>query len=144
MDIPSQGHPLVLPGGLADPIWYEFLAGREAYKTYVPTLSAVSGAFTTASATGRYRKVGRTVFLNIVVPITDAGTAAAGVRVTLPFTSGPAVQIVHGRETQTTGVALHGTISASGALMEILRYDNLTAAASARTLVMTGTYEAAN
>lgn len=141
--IPGQNVPIQLQGGQIEPLWYEFLRDGGAYISYTPTVTASSGTFTTVSGSGRYKKRGRTVYINIVVTITTVGTAAGAVRVTLPVTGAGVAQIVVGRET-SAGNALTGLIGASASLMQILEYDGTTAAASGRTLVMSGTYESAS
>jgi hypothetical protein len=59
-----------------------------AFTTFSPTLTPGSGSFTTASATGRYQKLGRKVFVEINIVITTNNTAAGNITVgALPFTS---------------------------------------------------------
>lgn len=58
-----------------------------AWSTYTPTLSCGSGTFTSASAAGRSKTVGKTTFVNIVVTITTNGTCGAFTGVTLPNTT---------------------------------------------------------
>jgi hypothetical protein len=60
--------------------WYE-------EGTYTPTLTAFSGTFTTATITGYYTRIGRSITLQITISIVVNGTAAGDTRLTLPFTS---------------------------------------------------------
>lgn len=58
-----------------------------AWTSYTPTVTANVGAFTTVSATGYYKKIGKTVFVQITVTITLNGTASNSFNVTAPFAS---------------------------------------------------------
>lgn len=142
-EIPVPEEPLVLPNGRVTDRWYPFLQDRDAYKPYTPTVTASSGTFTAVSAAGHHKKKGRTVFFNVVVTITTVGTASGSVLVPLPFTSAAHAQVLSGREIQG-GNAINGYIAASDTTLQILRYDASTAAASSRTLVISGSYESAN
>jgi hypothetical protein len=55
-----------------------------AWTTYTPTVAATSGTYTSASAAGAYKQVGKIVFLRIKVTITTNGTAAVNMTVTAP------------------------------------------------------------
>lgn len=140
-ELPAPSEPLV-PGGLVTTRWYEWFADQDAYTPYTPTVSASAGTFTTVSGSGRYKKRGRTVFLNIVVTITTVGTASGSVNVTLPFTPAAVRQVISGREV-AAGKQINGYIPASTSTMQILQYDAATAAASGATLVISGSYESA-
>lgn len=142
MNIPQDFEPVVETDGKATKRWYEWFLDNYAYTPYTPTVTASSGTFTTVSATGRHKKRGRTVFINIVVTITTVGTASGAVQVTLPFVSAAVAQIISGRET-AVGTQINGLIGASASMMQILEYDATTIAASGRTLVLSGSYESA-
>lgn len=55
-----------------------------AWTSYTPTLTAGSGSFTTTTITGFYKKIGKTVFLRVVLIITTNGTAASYIKITAP------------------------------------------------------------
>jgi len=77
---------------------------NNAWSTYTPTVTSGSGTFTTVSATGRFKQIGKTVHLQVVVTITTAGTAASTLIATLPvnaLASTPATGAA--RETALTG-----------------------------------------
>jgi hypothetical protein len=116
------------------------LVGQGAWATYTPIVTAATGTFTTVSATGRYKQIGKTVFIYIAVTITTNGTASGSVTVTLPVTSG-VTNVICGRENMATGYMLQGLISA--ALVGIVNYDNTYPGGDGRLLLMTGVYEAA-
>lgn len=52
--------------------------------SYTPTVTALSGTFTTVSATGAYSQIGKTIFVRFTVTITTNGTAGTAVVITLP------------------------------------------------------------
>lgn len=95
-----------------------------AWTTYTPTITAGSGTFTTVSAAGAYKDLGKTRFINVRITITTNGTAASYIVVPMP--SGTAVRecVVHGRESQTTGKGLVGVMSAATANMLVTFYDS--------------------
>jgi hypothetical protein len=111
-----------------------------AYTTYTPTITAGSGTFTTVSATGRSRQLGKTIFFEIAVTITTNGSAAGNVVATLPFTVGSAIYTAAGRET-SVGKMLSGTMASGGTTIGIANYDNTYPGGSGTTLVISGTYE---
>jgi hypothetical protein len=111
-----------------------------AWSTSAPVPTAQSGAFTTASASVRYRKMGKTVYLSCTVTITTNGTAAGSVSVTLPVQPKAGIQqCIPGRATSVSGKALIANMS--GTTMNIFNYDNTYPGANGETLVMTGVYE---
>ena len=117
----------------------EDLPSNTAWTAYTPTLSAGSGAFTTASASGRYKQIGKTVFIQIVVAITTNGTAASNVTVTLPFApNGWAV--FTGKEATANGKAMGGSTNGSATLF-LTNYDNTYPGVNGATLVIEGVYE---
>lgn len=111
-----------------------------AWSTFVPTLSAGSGTFTSASATGRYKTLGKTTFITITITITTNGTAATYVRASLPNTSNTYC-VLAGRGTQLSGNALVGQIDPSATAVLIFNYNNTYPGASGEVLVVSGVYE---
>lgn len=60
-------------------------ADNTPWTSYTPaSILAASGAFTTVSAVGRYKIVGKTMFLEVAVTVTAVGTAASYIKVSLP------------------------------------------------------------
>lgn len=90
---------------------------------YTPTLTPYAGTFTSATATGRYKQIGKIVFLHVTVNITTNGTAATNVGVSLPITANSTNFTGSGRENLATGKALTGVLS-STTQMWIQNYDN--------------------
>jgi hypothetical protein len=105
--------------------------------TTTPAPTAGSGAFTTASATVTYTKIGNRVCWAGVITITNAGTAAGKILLPLPFTSGENAGF--GGFENATGFAIGGRIPVS-ATAEILKYDGTTIIASGRVIYVSGNY----
>lgn len=79
----------------------------EAGITYTPTISALGGTVTTASATAKYVRVNKLFFVSFTITCTTAGTAINGFNFSMPagitgvVTNGTAVGL--NRETNVTG-----------------------------------------
>lgn len=113
-----------------------------AWSLYVPTVTAGSGAFTTVSATGRWKAIGKTVFFQISITITTNGTAAANIVATLPVTAGAGVYAAIGRETAGQ-TAIDGIIATASTTVSIRKYDASYPGATGAVLNMSGCYESA-
>lgn len=57
---------------------------NNAWTSYTPTVTANTGTFTSVSATGAYKTIGKTVFFRQNITITTVGTASGSVNATLP------------------------------------------------------------
>lgn len=62
---------------------------QSSWTPYTPAVRSSAGSLastsSTASATGRYKQIGKSILLQIEVTITTAGTATGSVFATLPF-----------------------------------------------------------
>ena len=114
-----------------------------AWTSYTPTVSAGSGTFTSVSATGRYKTIGKTTFIQIAVTITTNGTAASNVQATLPSTAAGFHYALNGRETNSTGLMLNAVVFSGTNLVYITKYDNTYIGANGYVLSVCGVYEAA-
>jgi hypothetical protein len=114
-----------------------------AWMAYTPTLSATTGTLTSASATGRYMKVGKTVNVEMKIIITTNGTAAGSLRATLPFTCSAFPFVISGREDAVTGKMLQGNIGAGSNQCFVFAYDGTYAGGSGYVMQLSGTYEVA-
>ena len=117
-----------------------------AFTSYTPTLTPGSGAFTSATVAGKYKRIGKVCVVKIVVTITTAGTAAGTINVTLPFTSvndGDAYAAGTFRENAATGVMGVGRVLSNSSSCVIAKYDDTSFIASSRTIVGTIIYEVA-
>jgi len=116
---------------------------NNAWASYTPTPSAQTGSFTTASATGRFKQIGKTVFFQVEITITTNGTAAGTVKATLPVTnSGHVYGGIGGREA-ASGLVLIGYMFASSGVVDIIGRDGSYPGANGRVVIVSGMYEAA-
>lgn len=117
--------------------------GTGGWTNYTPTLSALSGTFTSATAAGRYYKIGKMVHFSVAVVITTNGSAAGAVVVTLPFTAGSTIAFpVQGRESVLAGFGIGGTIAASATTVGMTKLsDNSYPGLNGYTLNFSGVYE---
>ena len=111
------------------------------WTTYPPTIACTNGTIATLGAvTGYYLVKGKSVSLQIVVPITAIGTCATAITATLPtgLTSATAT-VLFGRETGASGKAITGSIGgAGGTALQIQNYDNSFAGANGANLILNG------
>lgn len=114
-----------------------------AWSTFTPTITAGSGTFTTVSASGRYKQVGKVVYVSISIVITTNGTAATSVLATLPVSANAsAAPTFQGRGNVVSGKQLQAK-AASVSQIAITNYDNTYPGATGETLLINGAYEAA-
>jgi hypothetical protein len=113
-----------------------------AWTTYTPTITAGAGTITTKSATGRYKQIGKTVFVYIDITIFTNGSGSGYVNANLPVAvNASSVSILTGREANTTGTMLQGV--AIGTNVLIFTYNNLYPGADGYRIITSGVYEAA-
>lgn len=115
---------------------------QAAWTAYTPAVSASAGTFTTVSAAGRYKQIGKTVFFSVAVTITVNGTAATAVVVGLPVTAQNANFTFAGRENAVTGSLLVSWMGSTTTML-IQKYDGTYLGANGYLLVVSGSYEAA-
>lgn len=112
-----------------------------AWTAYAPAITAATGAFTTVSATGRYKQIGKTVFVQISIVDTANGTAATNAVSTLPVpASVAALYSLSG--INSAGAAITCLIVATNQL-NIFKYDTTFPLGTGQQLWITGVYEAA-
>jgi hypothetical protein len=112
-----------------------------AWTSYTPTITALTGTFTTASATGSYYKIGNLVFFRVKITITTVGTGTNPI-FTLPFqanASGDRV-ILAGSETALTGKMLQARVDNSATTSTVFVYDNTSPAATGAVCMISGCY----
>lgn len=76
--------PLVTVNGTFSIGINNFINGGPTVAAYTPTISCTGGAPTTASGTGRYRRVGPAVWVEIAWTTTNIGTCTGALLVSLP------------------------------------------------------------
>lgn len=114
-----------------------------AWTVYTPVITASGGVITTKSATGRYKTMGKTVFVEMIITITTNGTGSGSIIATLPATASAFPFILAGRENNVTGKMLQGLINAGSSTVSVFNYDNTYPAADGYSLIVSGMYEAA-
>lgn len=115
----------------------------DAWTVYTPTLSAATGTFDSASAAGRWKRTGKTVQVRASATISTNGSAAVGVRMSLPV---PALDAFHsfvGRENGITGKSVNAAIYPDTSTIHITFYDGTYPGADGHLVNIIGMYEAA-
>ena len=105
-------------------------------------VSATHGEIAMATGYLRYNKIGRTVFISLVVPVIANGTGSGALQVALPFKAGPGTYVLNGRET-SAGKVLAGSIAPNTNILAIMYYDGSYPATNGSYLTLSGTYETA-
>ena len=105
---------------------------------YTPTVTSNSGSFTSVSATGYYFKIGNLLFVEMVITITNNGSAAGYVSASLPMSTDSRKYIIAGREDASSGLMLQGI--ADGSSVIIFKYDNTYPGGNGYILRMSGVY----
>lgn len=111
-----------------------------AWTSYTPTLTCTGGTLTTASATGRYKVIGKTTFVTINSTITTLGSCSTALLATLPNTANSGA-VLAGREFALTGKVVAGFITGSGTTVSMTFYDNTLPAANGYVVNVSGVYE---
>jgi hypothetical protein len=114
----------------------------EAYPwiAYTPTLTSGTGTLTSATASGRYRRSGNTLFIRIGITITTNGTAAQNLQITLPnsWTSATSTALAV-RESGVTGFA--GSAITSSNTIFITKYDGTYLGGNSYNISVSGVIE---
>ncbi len=114
-----------------------------AWTSYSPSLTCQSGGpLTVASSTGRYKTLGKTVFVQIAVTITTNGTCATWVNASLPVQVANNYYVISGREELISQKMLQGAMSPGSVSVAIINYDNTYPGANGALLIVSGVYEA--
>lgn len=117
-----------------------------AWTAYTPTLSTTGGGtITTASVSGRYKQIGKSLLLQVKAQIIDKGTATGAPTVTLPsgMTAGAGIYQLVGRETSAVGVMFIGTVTGGTDYAALYKYDNSSLLVNGYNLNMSGVVEIA-
>lgn len=112
-----------------------------AWTAYTPTVSATSGTFTTVSATGRYKQIGKTIHMQADVTMTNVGTAVTNLQITLPFTAASNVYIGAAREHALTGKSGAAIIQSGGSVAIAIDATGATFIANGNVVAFGITYE---
>jgi hypothetical protein len=112
---------------------------QAAWTSYTPAITAGSGTITTASATGKYKTVGKTTFITMTITITTNGSGATSVIATLPNTCANNTVLV-GRSV-ALGAQVMGIIGAGETTVTLFNYNDSYPGASGGVLFASGVYE---
>lgn len=110
------------------------------WRSYTPTASPSTGAFTSYSASGRYRRQGNTIEFMAAITVTNNGTGSGFVFVGLP-TIAAAASVVVAREVATTGLMCSATITAGTGTIGVVTSSNGYPVNSGAFLIISGVYE---
>lgn len=114
------------------------LLAAYAEGTWTPTVTSSSGAITSYTASGNYTRIGNRIFFSVQVTITDNGTGAGLIDISLPYTAG-AFSAGSGQNASTSW-GINGNIGTGGTVIRVTRSDAAYPAASGNTLRMFGSY----
>ena len=106
------------------------------------TITAGTGTFTTTTATGAYRVLGKLLFFELDIHITTVGTASGAVIATLPggFTA-KHNSCANGREFAINGFMCNVSIGTGANLASITKYDNTSIIGAGAELLICGCIE---
>jgi len=96
-----------------------------AWTTYTPTLTSSSGTATTTSVTGRYIRIGKMCVVENDIYITNKGTAAGNMMVTLPFTARANAYVGSAMENSVIGVVCRCYVAPSENKINLCQYDGV-------------------
>lgn len=117
-----------------------------AWTSYTPTATAETGSLTSFTASGAYTENGKLIVARFDVNITNAGTGAGILKVSLPKNAKSALQYGgFATEYTATGFTLNVGVNSgvSVGVVEIKKYDNSSIIATNRRIIGIFTYEAA-
>lgn len=118
------------------PYWSD---SRPQFGTYSPNFTTGTGTIGSATATGRYTKVGRTVYYNLEFVVANNGTGGGDVRLSLPFISGAAS--AGGGFNVTTGVGLTASAASGSGTLTVLQYNAAYPVSTGTTIRIFGFYD---
>ena len=110
-------------------------------QTSAAAITAQTGTITTATGSVRYVRIGQKLaFISVTANITNGGTGAGAVRVTLPFTVASTAVLI-GRETSATGKVVQGLAGANTNQLSLYYYDNTYPGATGTSFFVSGMVE---
>lgn len=111
-----------------------------AYASYTPTVTASAGTFTTTSASGAFKVIGKTCFIRVRATITTVGTASGILIISLPAgvtAVTTTTQSIIGIDSGS--ITVRGGLSATG--IRVVRYDATTVIAAGQQVDLSGSFE---
>jgi hypothetical protein len=128
--------------GIIDAVNFHTGTLLTSWTNFTPTVSAGGGTFTSATAVGRFKQIGKTVHANIELNVVTNGTASGFVRLTLPVTASMAVLFSGTGRNRTTAQQLQVIADTSTAIV-VQRFDGVYPVANNNNCTLSFTYEAA-
>lgn len=117
------------------------LNGHESAWTVASTsISATSGAFSNATASVRYKRIGKSVYFSATASVVTNGSASGAVVVAMPFAAAGDF-VFAGRENAVNGSGLTGVLSSGSNSLTIRTYNNAYPASDGAALNLSGVYE---
>lgn len=117
------------------------IANKRAWTAYTPTITPLSGTYTTASATGKYMVAFGICFVQIVLTVTTKGTGTFPT-VSLPFTAltGSANHVIPCRESNVNLKLGQGKINTALTGLQLTAYDSTELTADGTVILVNGSY----
>jgi hypothetical protein len=142
----ENGTPVpTIDGGAQIAITYDVTEGLEdPWVQFTPVVTAGSGTITAYSAEARYIKRGNLLTISVNILITDNGTGAGSLFVTMPAaTSGGAIggTCLNGRERALTNDAVSAYMDSGSNIAQALSYDGTYPGGTGAVLSFAGSYE---
>lgn len=129
--------------------WAAVGGSSYTWTSYTPTVTSSTGTITSSTAAGQYVKIGKLMIASVTVNITNAGTGAGGLRITVPenMVNGNVSGFwsAYGIESSATGknVSFAGSVSSSATYFQGRFYDFTTCIATNNRIEATFIYEVA-
>lgn len=136
--------PIIEADGEINVIYNTTALPENPWDTYTPTVTASSGTITSYVAEGRYARRGKLITVSINISITNNGTGAGGLLVTMPAPSGgDAVggTCINGRERALSNATISAYIDTGSSTAEVLKYDGTYPGGTNAVLSFSGTYQ---
>lgn len=108
----------------------------------IASIASGTGTITNGNGTIRWKRVGKTVFIQALINVVTNGTGASSVIIGgfLPFVPFSTTILV-GREVALSGNIVSATCNAGSTIANLQRYDNAYPAASGAAMLFNGVYE---
>lgn len=138
---PGSGGGSDDPGTPGSGVFATVFSDGGAWVSYTPVVSAASGTIASYTAVGRYQIRGKSCVAIAAVQVTDNGTGAGALRVTLPFAaSAVGGALALGRKS-STGEACIGVIAGGNDYLELQKYDATYPVASGQSVTAQAEYQ---
>jgi hypothetical protein len=113
----------------------------DAWTAYTPTITAGSGSFTTVSASGRYKTVGKYCSFSVDIVCTSVGTAGAYINMPLPNSLNPKINCTMAGINRSSGAAVTVLAYAASNTANLFLYNGTFPITSGQTITVSGTFE---